>query len=300
MLISVITPSLNRRQYIRAALDSLARQDVGRVEHIIVDGGSTDGTVEMIRADYPDSVLIVEKDRNLYDAINKGLRAASGDVIGLLNTDDQLHPGALAAVRNGFIRNASADSVCGGCEIRPAGSSLTQPPTLVLNDPVMKSLRPGDVMSGLILLNSRFFRRSLFDRIGLFDAEFPILADRDFLARCLLAGMRTAVIDPVVYAYGSHSGSLTFAGRIDPRALQEATTMTRRRLEEATTPQARAFYRQWHAWAAGRELIQFHPSLKACGRTAKLMGAAFASDAGWPLHFLRRLEWHLRTRSERR
>ena len=78
MDVTIVTPSLNRRQYIRGALDSLAGQGED-IEHIIVDGGSSDGTIDMVRQDYPQSILIVEKDRNLYDAINKGVLRASGE-----------------------------------------------------------------------------------------------------------------------------------------------------------------------------------------------------------------------------
>lgn len=299
MLITIVTPSLNRHDYIRNALESLAGQEIDKVEHIIVDGGSTDGTIDMVRRDYPKTTLIVEQDRNLYDAINKGLRAASGDVIGLLNTDDQLLPGALAAVRDGFARHPLADSVCGGCEVRPAGSPLSTPASAVFNSPAMKALRPQDVMSGLILLNGRFFRRQLFDRVGLFDAEFPILADRDFLARCLLSGLRTAVIEPVVYAYGAHAGSLTFSDQINPHCLHEAVRLARHRLAAATTPEEHAFYKRWHGWAVGYELLSLRGTPAASGRMAELTRDAFAKAPGWPMEFLNHLAWHMRTRGER-
>lgn len=300
MLITIITPSLNRYEYIRDALDSLSGQGLEGIEHIVVDGGSTDGTIDMVRRDYPKAILIVERDRNLYDAINKGLRAASGEVIGLLNTDDRLLPGALEAVRDGFARHPLADSVCGGCEIRLAGSPLSTPPSAVLNNPAMKALRAEDVMSGLILLNGRFFRRRLFDRVGLFDAEFPILADRDFLARCLLSGLRTAVIEPVIYAYGAHAGSLTFGDHVNPNGLHEAVRLARHRLATAATARERAFYRRWHGWAVGYELLHLRNAPAECGRMAGLARDAFAQDPGWPLRFLHHLAWHVRTRGERR
>ena len=134
MDVTIVTPSLNRRQYIRAALDSLAVQGKG-IEHIIVDGGSSDGTIDMIRQDYPQAILIVEKDRNLYDAINKGVLRASGEVIGILNTDDRLLPGAVAAMQRYFANHPGDNAACGGCEIRPAESSLTEPPSAVFNTP---------------------------------------------------------------------------------------------------------------------------------------------------------------------
>ena len=76
--LSIVTPCLNRAATIGAAIDSVLAQGEPGVQHIVVDGGSTDGTAEIL-ARYPHLTVIREKDRNLYDAINKGLRAARGD-----------------------------------------------------------------------------------------------------------------------------------------------------------------------------------------------------------------------------
>ena len=299
MDVTIVTPSLNRRQYIRAALDSMADQGKG-IEHIIVDGGSSDGTIELIRQDYPQTILIVEQDRNLYDAINKGVLRASGEVIGMLNTDDQLLPGAVAAMQKYFASHPSDNAACGGCEIRPAGSSMTEPPSAVFNATEMKSLRAGDIISGLILLNGRFFRRKVFDKIGLFNTNYPVLADRDFLARCFLHEIRMGVLDNIVYAYGEHPQSITFSKELKARHIAEATALARSSLQEAETQQAKAFYRRWHAWAAGYELLRYGRNPCPSRVLRARIRDAFATDVAWPLHFLRHLAWHLRTRSERR
>ncbi len=299
MDVTIVTPSLNRRQYIRAALDSLADQGES-IEHIIVDGGSSDGTIDLIRQDYPQAILIVEKDQNLYDAINKGLLRASGDIIGLLNTDDQLLPGAVAAMRSYFATHPSDSVACGGCEIRPAESNLMEPPTAVFNSTEMKALRAGDIISGQIMLNGRFFRRKVFHEIGLFNTNYPVFADRDFLARCFLHGMRMGVLDKIVYAYGAHPQSLTFSKELKAQHIAEATALARSSLQEAQTPSAKSFYRRWHGWAAGYELLRLGSNRRSSTVLRARVIDAFATDAAWPLHFLRHLAWHLRTRRERR
>jgi glycosyltransferase involved in cell wall biosynthesis len=91
--ISIITPTLNRAAYLGEAIESVIAQDHPDVEHIIVDGMSTDGTVELLGR-YPHLRVIREPDRSVYDGFNTGIRAAHGEVIMLLNSADLLPPGA--------------------------------------------------------------------------------------------------------------------------------------------------------------------------------------------------------------
>ena len=87
MRLSIITPTLNRAHFLEEAIESVRAQDFPDCEHLIVDGGSTDGTLEML-ARHPHLRVVSEPDRGLYDALNKGLRLGSGEIVGLLNSDD--------------------------------------------------------------------------------------------------------------------------------------------------------------------------------------------------------------------
>ena len=95
-LVSIVTPSLNQGGFIEEAIRSVFEQDYPRVEHIVVDGGSTDGTLDVLRR-YPQVTWISEPDDGQAAAINKGFRIAHGEVIGWLNADDYLLPGAVSA-----------------------------------------------------------------------------------------------------------------------------------------------------------------------------------------------------------
>src|SRR3954469_24178325 len=114
MRITIVTPTLNRADHLPMAIESVLQQGYDDVEHIVVDGMSTDGTVEVL-ARYPHLRVIREPDTGLWDALNKGIRAATGEVIGHLNSDDCYTPGAIDAVRAAFAPDV--EIVCGGAEI---------------------------------------------------------------------------------------------------------------------------------------------------------------------------------------
>jgi glycosyltransferase involved in cell wall biosynthesis len=207
MRFSLITATLNRRDLLREAIESLEGQGYGDVEHIIVDGGSVDGTLEMLR-DHPHSIVLQDRRRGLYDAINQGIEHASGDVVGLLNSDDLYPPGALRAVARAFSANPHADAVCGAAELFDADGVL-----LRYGAPADLALDSHAALIGACIVNARFFRRRVFERCGMFSLDFPLVADREFLARTVTGRIVTAPIDDVVYRYRRHAGSLTLSKR---------------------------------------------------------------------------------------
>src|SRR5258708_4493590 len=193
--ISVITPTRDRGAFIEAAVDSVVGQGVPAFEHIVIDGASRDDTLVRLRR-YPHLRIVSEPDRGLYDAINKGIAQARGDVICLLNSDDRLLPGAFEAVSEAFGRDPAADAVCGRVRIGDVDAGGKD---IEIGSSAMQGLRAGDVISGLPITNGRFIRRVVFEQVGSFEQAFPVLADRDFLGRFLLAGLPPAPLHPPVY-----------------------------------------------------------------------------------------------------
>jgi glycosyltransferase involved in cell wall biosynthesis len=94
-LVSVVTPSFNAAAYLRETISSVQNQDYPAIEHIVMDGGSTDGTVGIL-AEYPHLTWVSERDRGQSDALNKGFRRARGEIVGWLNADDVYRPGAIS------------------------------------------------------------------------------------------------------------------------------------------------------------------------------------------------------------
>src|SRR5258708_4043114 len=110
--ITVVTPSFNGAHTIRETVESVARQDYGDLEHIVMDGGSTDGTLDIVRS-YPKIRLISEKDEGHYHAMNKGIEMATGDWIGILNADDCYCEGILAKVAQAAQSHRDWDALFG-------------------------------------------------------------------------------------------------------------------------------------------------------------------------------------------
>jgi glycosyltransferase involved in cell wall biosynthesis len=296
LTISVVTPTLDRAALIEQAVDSVVTQGVPACEHIVIDGASRDDTLIRLKR-YPHLRIVSEPDRGLYDAINKGIRRARGDVICLLNSDDRLLPGVFEAILAAFERDPAADAVCGRVRV---GDVATADKDLEIGSPAMQRLRAGDVISGVPITNGRFIRRAAFEQAGLFDQAFPVLADRDFLGRFLLKGLRTISIDRAVYRYGAHRQSLTFGSAAGQLAYNsEAIRLAQVRLEQSSTDRERAFYRRWLGWAIGYALAR---GLKDGSFSQVSEGSAKARSQfqGWPTAFFAQAMWHLSTRAERR
>lgn len=110
--ISIVTPSFNSARTIRATLESVATQDYPEVEHIVVDGGSTDGTLDILRQ-FPRVRWVSEKDQGHYHAMDKGTRMASGEAVAILNADDCYRPGVLGEVARQFVAHPAWDGLFG-------------------------------------------------------------------------------------------------------------------------------------------------------------------------------------------
>ena len=182
MKISLITTCYNRRATIGQAIESVLAQTHPDIEYIVVDGASRDGSLEVIRS-YGDRIdrLLSEPDQGMYEAINKGLRLATGDVVGLLHSDDFLFdPGVLADVAGCFERTG-ADLVYGnGLFVDVADTNH------VVRNWVSGPYRRWKVACGWLPLHPTVYvRREALRWVGDYDERYKIAADTDFLLRCL-------------------------------------------------------------------------------------------------------------------
>ncbi len=210
-LISIITPVLNRVGLIGAALDSVCRAGAVVTEHLVVDGGSTDGTLSLLRS-RPGIRLVEAPGTGIYEALNLGLHAARGDIICQLNSDDLLSAGSLQSVAEADARAGTEADAVRGRALYFADDAGLEARAATLTAEFPAPLRPADVALGVPAINALFVRRRLYDRVGYFDSRFRLAADREWLMRAFAAGIRIHQIPTYVYRFRLHRGSLT----IDP------------------------------------------------------------------------------------
>jgi glycosyltransferase involved in cell wall biosynthesis len=282
-LLSIVTPCLNRAALIPQAVESVRGQDYPRVEHIVMDGGSTDGTLEALRA-YPHLQVASEKDRGLYDALNKAIRRARGEVVGHVNSDDLYEPGVFGAVMRAFADHPEADAVVGGAVTfvdTPSGPAVRQSFAAPVAAEFLRV-----ATRGAIITNAWFFRRRVYDRIGFFSPDYALAADRDFLLRFWRAGCAFVPLGRTVYRYRHHAGSLTIndlRGVGAVRLLDEYVRMAEKLACDAEDGRLRSSARAWAREAALEKVI-------VLARNGRLAGAAaaaarrLAGDPAWLLH----------------
>ena len=177
MKFSIITPSYNQGEFIEANILSVERQCVSDFEHIIIDGGSTDNTIEVLKK-YPEINWVSQKDNGQSDALNKGFKKATGEIICWVNSDDELANCSLEVVLKYFEENPSKKIVGGALEmIDENGASLgiKSSKRFTLN-----SLLNLDKM---LYQPSIFFKRELFQEVGYLNEQLNYAMDYDFFLR---------------------------------------------------------------------------------------------------------------------
>jgi glycosyltransferase involved in cell wall biosynthesis len=185
MLVTIVTPSLNSERYIEETLRSIWTDDAipgETLEHIVVDGESTDGTLEIVSR-YP-SKIIVGRDGGMYEAINKGLEAATGEIFGYINSDDQLTSTALTEVTSALGKDSDHRWVVGAVILMDAsGKELA-----VLRPPRWLSPTRFRALGwNCFPQPSTFYRTEFARELGGYNATYRLAADYDFAVRALNA-----------------------------------------------------------------------------------------------------------------
>jgi glycosyltransferase involved in cell wall biosynthesis len=204
--VSIVTPSYNQAQFIEETIRSVLLQGYPNLEYIIIDGGSTDGSVEIIRKYAPWlAYWVSEPDRGQSHAINKGWSIASGDLYAWINSDDRYKVNALANVTKVYIQNAALDLMYGDCELIDAfGSELA----VFLGDYSYTGLLDF-WQKGLyygITQQASFFSCGLIDRLGYLAEDLHYLMDYEYFLR---AGptIRANRVDHVIASFRLHDSS---------------------------------------------------------------------------------------------
>lgn len=178
-LVTIITPSYNQGHFIQATIESVLTQDYPHIEYIIMDGGSTDSTAEVVRPYQDRLTFISEKDRGQTHAINKGLLLAKGPIVAYLNSDDTLLPGAVSTAVAAMGANPDVGAIYGdGFQIDFDGNIKNKFP---FTEPF--NLWKLTFVLDYILQQSVFFRKACLEEIGWFNEDLHFGMDWDILVR---------------------------------------------------------------------------------------------------------------------
>ena len=181
MKITIITVSFNSEATIKQTIDSVLAQDYPNVEYIVVDGASKDGTVDILKS-YGDRIkYISEKDKGMYDALNKGIALASGDVIGILNADDMLASSTIISTIFTKFKVTGADGVYGNLNYIDADH-----PQKIIRNWVSKQHQIDDFNKGWMPAHpTLYLKKSLFNTYGNYSLNYGTAGDYELMLRFL-------------------------------------------------------------------------------------------------------------------
>lgn len=262
--ISVVVPSFNHAKFLRLALASTLDQ-TGEfdLEVLVIDGGSTDGTVDLLRSQGDRVRWVSEPDGGQSDALNKGFRLATGDVIGWLNSDDLYQPGALAAVARAFREFPRVEWVHGQAEVIDTAGRVRRRWVTAYKRRQCRRYSYGRLLTeNFIQPNTVFWRRELTERVGGVDPDLHLAMDFDLWLRFARSSPPLYLDVPIAcfrWYPTSKSGSRY------PQQFREVRAIARRYEPD---------WRWTHRFGNLKNRLAV-----GCYRTADLMGRLFRWDA---------------------
>ncbi len=213
---SIVTPTLNAERYLEQCLESVQAQDSVDLEHLVVDGGSTDRTEHIVAAHGANWLLRTGLTQTA--AINDGLRSAQGEIVAWLNADDLYTLGTLEFIAEQFCMHPTVEVVIGDCDVIDAAGKL-----LWRVEPGPYSFRRLLERGNTIAQPAVFLRRAVFDRVGYLDESLEFGMDYDLWLR--LRSERVAYVPRVLAGFRWHAASKT--ARNSRRSWREAMTIVR-------------------------------------------------------------------------
>lgn len=202
--ISLVTPSYNQAQYLPQTIRSVLNQNYPHLEYFVMDGGSSDNSPQIIEH-YASQLTdwVSQKDRGQADAINQGFARSTGEILGWLNSDDILFPGALMAIGSYFAAHPEIDVVMGWSLF------FREQQIWYLHDPLPLRLEYLLYSSYFLPQESVFWRRRVYEQVGELDLNCHVLPDHDYFIRMGLIGAQSAIIRGPIGGFRQHKNQAT-------------------------------------------------------------------------------------------
>jgi glycosyltransferase involved in cell wall biosynthesis len=233
VLVTLVTPSLNAGRYFPECLRSIAAQTYprDRIQHVVADGGSSDETISLARA--AGAEVDVARDRSLYDALNRAVRFARGDVVGWINADDEYAPDALARVVSTFEAHPEADLVIGDYTLQ-AGTTSTMRRTRA---DVLQRIRRGERRGTWVTPLAVFYRTGFLRALGEWLPQYRGSSDLDLWIRAAAREPLPTVVHvgAVLGRFRVHPGSIS-TGASPERSIRETLEIARRWRTDSSAP----------------------------------------------------------------
>jgi glycosyltransferase involved in cell wall biosynthesis len=208
MKVSIITPSYQQAVFIERTLKSVANQNYAELEHVVFDGGSTDGTVEILKNFKPQVRWVSQKDKGQADAVNQGIANSDGDVIGWLNSDDIYYHGAISCIVDYFHKHPEADVVYGMADhIDKMDTPIETYPTEPWDFNRLKD-------NCFICQPALFFRRAIVKKHGLLDDSLNYCMDYEYWLRLGKAGVRFHYLERKIAGSRLYQENKTLGSRV--------------------------------------------------------------------------------------
>ena len=196
---SIVTISYNSGKTIERTIKSVLNLAYPNVEYVVVDGASKDNTLDIIKRYEPQFIgrmrWVSEPDKGIYDAMNKGIMMSTGDIIGIVNSDDWLEPDALQIVYESLATNEFNLGCLYTGGIKFHGNKKD---TVLLPDMSLMKKKSKQYFMGGIKHPATFVPREVYDNIGLYDTDMRISADTDFILRCYFGDVKFVVVSHVL------------------------------------------------------------------------------------------------------
>jgi glycosyltransferase involved in cell wall biosynthesis len=275
--ISIVTPSFQQAAYIEQTIESVLSQKYADLEFIVIDGGSSDGTVDILkRYDKHFTYWVSEKDRGQTHAINKGLSRVTGQVWAFLNSDDLLRPGSLHTVGRMFGAQPDLDWVSGCTDV--FGDDIDSWQLVPSNcEQMLHYLTPWErpMLHIFPASVSCFMSRRVLDKIGLFDESLHYSMDIEYYVRAVFAGFRQTITNDILGAWRWHPAAKTwtigsaygfredeitiarrFMDRLSPKDREELANQLRVQAKGLHSRTAMWHLEQGNRWRALQELVR--------------------------------------------